>query len=274
MSKYTTELRSIIDANCGLDEDASISDKITAAAPKIFNFPFPIWDEADRATLEFMILQKYYMREIAFETVGLWKFYLNQKMMEIMPYYVELYKTTQLKYDFLQPFTITETYTETGNRDHSERIDNTVHESGSNTETATGTTKTEGTSNTERTSNDTSNNTQIFSDLPQATLSAANVDYATGSQTSETKNTGQNTGTTSQNASESTESDRHGTTSRDVSGDTDRNGSENFSHTHKLERVGNTSANYSQLVQEYRESILMIPPLIVKDLGCLFFSLW
>ena len=302
MSKYTTELRYIIDNFCGLDEDADIMDKITAAAPKIFNFDFPIWDEEDRTMLECMILQKYYMREIAFETVGLWKFYLHQKMVEIMPYYVELYKTTQAKYDFLAPYTLTETYTETTHRDHTETTDNTVKETGDSSETTDNTVHqtddmtdvdrttvhTENTTNQSGTDNGQNDSKRITSDLPQATLSAANVDYATGSETVENTDGRTTHGESDANTDETNDGERYGTnirdirndttksgtTSRNVTGDTYRDGEEDGTHVHEWTRTGNTSSNYSQLLKDYRDSILMIPPLIIKDLGCLFFSLW
>lgn len=39
-----------------------------------------------------MIIARYFYREIGFETVGMWRFYMEQKCREIMPYYNELLK--------------------------------------------------------------------------------------------------------------------------------------------------------------------------------------
>ena len=107
MAHFTTEIRSIVEVN---SSEGSIDERIAEATPKIFNFPFPIWKEEDRQPLEELILQHYYMREIGFETVGQWKLQLRTKLREIMPYYVDLWKTTQKQYNYLQDVDIWETY--------------------------------------------------------------------------------------------------------------------------------------------------------------------
>ena len=53
---------------------------------------YPIFDETYRNVLNNNIINHYLMNEIGFETPALFKFYLNQTMNEIMPYYNELYK--------------------------------------------------------------------------------------------------------------------------------------------------------------------------------------
>ena len=85
MAKYTTQLRTIIEYNS--TPGKPITDRIKEAAPKIFDFDFPMWLESYRETLEYKILLHYFSNEIGFETVGLWKLYLNQRLNEIMPYY-------------------------------------------------------------------------------------------------------------------------------------------------------------------------------------------
>ena len=75
MAKYTITIKTLIDNN--------------------FDFQmtnYPIFDENYRETLNNNILYHYYENEIGFETAPLFRFYLNQKLNEIMPYYNELYK--------------------------------------------------------------------------------------------------------------------------------------------------------------------------------------
>lgn len=74
---------------------------------------YPIFDESYRETLNNNILMHYYENEIGFETAGLFKVYLNQKMFEIMPYYNELYKVQKriLETDSLANVNLTETFT-------------------------------------------------------------------------------------------------------------------------------------------------------------------
>lgn len=62
---------------------------------------YPVFDEGYRGTLNAKILQHYWFREIGQETPALFRFMLNRKMNEIMPYYNELYKTAKLDVDML-----------------------------------------------------------------------------------------------------------------------------------------------------------------------------
>lgn len=75
MAKYTITIKTLIDNNF----DFKMTD-------------YPIFDENYRETLNHNILHHYYENEIGFETAPLFRFYLNQKLNEIMPYYNELYK--------------------------------------------------------------------------------------------------------------------------------------------------------------------------------------
>lgn len=74
MSNYTVTIKDLIDNN--------------------FDFrmtQYPIFDETYRTTLNTKILNHYYMDEIGLETPALFRFYLNQRLDEIMPYYNTLY---------------------------------------------------------------------------------------------------------------------------------------------------------------------------------------
>lgn len=102
MSKYTTEVRFICETAAGLTESAGASkvDEIIAkAAPIVFNFDWPIFDEAYRLGLEEKILRHYYTREIGEETVGLWKLRLEDRLNLIMPKYNQLYESAKLEFN-------------------------------------------------------------------------------------------------------------------------------------------------------------------------------
>ena len=75
MAKYTNTIKTLIDNNFDF---------------KMNNYH--IFDENYRETLNHNILYHYFENEIGFETAGLFRLYLNQKLNEIMPYYNELYK--------------------------------------------------------------------------------------------------------------------------------------------------------------------------------------
>ena len=93
MSKYTTELRYLIQSGF----DLGLND-------------YPIFEESYRSKLNEKILNHYYMREIGFETAGLFKRYLNVKMNEIMPYYNQLYLSAQIEFDPLETYSTNEQY--------------------------------------------------------------------------------------------------------------------------------------------------------------------
>lgn len=102
MSKYTTEVRFICETAAGYDESKGFDDVesiLTAAAPIVFNFNFPIFDESYRLPLERKILRHYYTREIGEESVGLWKLRLDDKLNMIMPYYNKLYESELIKFN-------------------------------------------------------------------------------------------------------------------------------------------------------------------------------
>ena len=102
MSKYTTEVRFICETAAGLTESAGASkvDEIIAkAAPIVFNFDWPIFDEAYRLGLEEKILRHYYTREIGEETVGLWKLRLEDRLNLVMPKYNQLYESAKLEFN-------------------------------------------------------------------------------------------------------------------------------------------------------------------------------
>lgn len=93
MSHYTTTVRAICETAAGLTSEVGYDDVtqvLNASWDKIFE-EFPIFEEAHREILCKKILRHYYMDEIAFETVGLWKLALNTKIQEIIPKYNELY---------------------------------------------------------------------------------------------------------------------------------------------------------------------------------------
>lgn len=193
MSKYTTELRFYLSALAGLDESENIQDVLDNSWEKVFNFDFPIYDENHREELCKKILLHYYFREIGMETVGAWKLKLQSKMIEIMPYYNNLYKVLDDEFSLAKT---NERYTE---RDYKGSYDF----KGENTQTNT---------DTVNFSQNTSNISKYL-DTPQGGLNGiVSDDYLTSVNTSDddtsqtTKNSGSSeSNTTNQNLHEYSE---------------------------------------------------------------------
>lgn len=160
MSKYTTEVRYICEQVAGFKESqpaSKIDDVISSSWNKIFTTKCAFFNESYRKVLCSKILKHYYLREIGCETVGMWKYWMNTKLEEIMPYYNQLYKSAELEFS---PFDDVN-YTKTGNRSNegSKQSDSTgttkSKTDGTNTGTKTGNDKNNGTNNTDTTESDT-----------------------------------------------------------------------------------------------------------------------
>lgn len=250
MSKYTTELRFICETLCGYTESQGLSkveEIISKSAPLIFDFDYPIFDENYKIPLEKKIIRHYYLREIGFETLGIWKLKLNDKLNEIMPYFNQLYESELLKFnplidvdvkttsntagtgntDFSQTDTKNTTETET-KKDVFSSAEHSAFES-SKSGTSTAENKTDGTltnassSTNSGTSSDTSTASKSYddyddySDTPQGSVgNLTNLTYLTNARHKH----GNSSDTTT---AKGTSSDELTSTSTDTSKSTDTN---------------------------------------------------
>ena len=98
MSKYTITVKDLVrDYSVSVDNGLTdIDTKLDKAREYIFDFTYPVIDEATKKRIEIAILKHYYMREIAFESVGIWKIKLNDRLNLIMPRYNALYNKQDL----------------------------------------------------------------------------------------------------------------------------------------------------------------------------------
>lgn len=152
MAKYTTTIRNLMDNNF----DFGLKD-------------YPIFDEEYRELLNNKILMHYYMDEIGFETAGLFKVYLNNKMNEIMPYYNELYKKQK---DLLLNFDKTTNLTETFTRDNT--TDTNTKSNSTSSNTASGSSK------------------NVYQDTPMGSITEQdidNYDHASSQEFNKNQNT-------------------------------------------------------------------------------------
>lgn len=168
MAHYTITIKSLIDNNFDFQLDE-----------------YPIFDENYRNTLNQNILYHYYENEIGFETAPLFRFYLKQKLNEIMPYYNELYKVQKKLIDenlLLNNVNITENLQGTNSN---------------NTSTST-------TSQSNSSNSGTSNNKNLFLDTPQGneykgtindTNYATNVTFDNNTSSNTIQDTSSNSGT-------------------------------------------------------------------------------
>lgn len=254
MSKYTTEIRFICEEKAGLNESKGyndVKDIIQAAIPYIFDFDFPIFDEAYKNVLETKILKHYYTREIGLETYGLWKLKLDTKLNEIMPYYNKLYLSELLEFNPLYTHDFTRTHKlSKQNSQTSADVASTQNSSSSN-------------SNVSAAGSESNSSTDLYSDTPQGQI--ANLEqngYLTNARKINDANVhSDNTATVASS------SDTSNTQSQGVLNGT--------SLDDYIERViGYQGVNASKLLVDFRNTFLNIDMMIIKDLEELFFQLW
>lgn len=255
MSKYTTEVRFICEQYSGLTESVGLSgvDKvIEGARSKVFDFAYPIFDEAYRSVLETKILKHFYTREIGAETVGLWKLWLNTRMNEIMPFYNKLYKSELLEFNPLYDVDITRerSGTKTGSKQ------DTGETSGSGT--------IKGKVDSTETGINSGNSLDTYSDTPQgAVTNLENETYLTNARKIVDSNNNQITGnTSSENTTETSGTTKNVTAINDT---------EEY-----LEHVSGKQggASYAKMLEEYRSTFLNIDMKVINELNDLFMNLW
>ena len=246
----------------------NIEQVIKNCLPKVFDFDFPIFDEKYRGALETKILRHYYTREIAHETVGLWKLKLCTKLNEIMPYYNQLYKSALLEFNPLYDVDLTRQHKtdKTGKTDTTSKTDTDV----SSTTNVDLSNKTD-TTDTGVTSN-TSNRKKMYSDTPQGAItdleSGKYLTNATINNDLDTVNTSGNTNVTQTG---NTETDVDSSTNTNMTSTQNVSDLENYIETVKGKQG---TQSYASLLKEFRDTFLNIDMMVMAELSDLFFNLW
>lgn len=235
MSKYTTQLRWVVEQEERKhDSTPAVGYYHAETYSKLGLDKYPIFNEAYRQELNDKIINHYYFREIGFETVAQFAWYVRQKMWEIMPYYNQLYKSLDLITDPLtnQKLSYTEYWANENARDWSNN--------GSNTNDGTST----------------NHSSNIFQDTPMSLLtdepySVSGLDYATN---------------VTYNNSNATSSDK-GTNEAEGVDNSKGKGT-------KTHEQGGYNVSQSELLKKYRETFLNVDMQIIEDLATLFMGIY
>ncbi|AZU99786.1 lower collar protein [Bacillus phage DK2] len=100
MALYSIELRRYIDHFTQYERpQPPIKRRIEVGQPHLFDFDYPFFDESKRKEFERKWIRRFYMREVGFETIELFKFHLENWMNERMPYYNQRFKSELIKFD-------------------------------------------------------------------------------------------------------------------------------------------------------------------------------
>lgn len=308
--KYTTELRTYFE-NLPINSDQSLphSTVIENGRSKLFDFEYEIFDPAYKKIFETHFIRKFYMRQIGFETFGLFKFQLETWLMINMPYFNKIFESELIKYDPLinTKMDVTTTKRNDKKQDDSRTVSETRLIDG---ETQSTINRTES-SNTEQTSSmngssessagknehgtvsDDNFDRQLESTTPDGRLSITATDgqgvieYANNIK----ENTENNSKTTNVNGTtETAESSRVDSGSKGVSSVNDnttdnttsnvtQNDTKNDSFTSSINnldeyvehRFGKVGTQtYSKMINEYRSSLLRVENQIFNEMNELF----
>lgn len=251
------------------------SQVLDYASQKIVDFPYrcygqnPEEDDLFRQELNVAIVRSYLMREIGYETPELWKIQLESRLRLIMPKYRELYKSTLFELDFENPYHLITTHNETKKDDGSIDREGTR---GNETDTSTSISygkKTIDDGSGSR--NSTTNTVGYDSDFPQ--FSFTQGDYATSGNTSD--------GTTNEKTTTKNTETQSGTDSTQGNGiekESWKDGEKNINtmiddYIHDI-KGHNSNMDILNAVEKWRELIININEMIVKELADLFMMVY
>lgn len=301
MAKYTTTVRSICEelADSGEVGFSQVDAVIQKACPKIFTSTVPLFDAQYKEILLRKILKHYYMREIGYETVGLWQLKMNTRLEEIAPYYTFLYENGL---GDLNPYEDTDLSTSYGGKD--DRNINLSHEGstsdgGHSTDTKSGTndrtenlsSESNGTDNVtvddKQVTSGSSDSTVKESDTPQGGISGLTSDKyltnasITDNNNSQTVNTDRTDTTTSNATSTGTN------TIKDVTSDTNTHEHENQStnnfsdvtsdvlNREFLQKVsGRSGKSPIEIFKLIRENFYNLDMLVIEEFSDLFMTIY
>lgn len=228
MSTYTIQLRNLIENNY-----------------EIFDFDYPIFDEDYRKVLQQKIIDRYYFREIGFETPAQFKWYLRTRLNEIMPYYNKLYNSENImnKEGFNPLYNLDTTETQT----------RTIKQDSTMNQTETGTNEATDTAS----STTTNNGKEVFQDTPQSKL--GDLNYAT--------NITDNEGESEQKANTTSTGKNNNTSESEAQANT--------METYENRVLGSGGLRYpADIIMEWRKSFLNIDVQILDNLNDLFMGVY
>ena len=280
MSKYTTEVRYILEHDAGYDESKGLS-KVDEIIDSAWDKTFATGEGAPIIGSAMYyedickkILKHYYFKEIGAETVALWKMWMQTKVSEIADYYTKLYASMGLLTieNALKDVNYSKTHmgsdSEQGQKATTDNLstseqDNT-YGNFSNSKTNTGT----------QTDSGTSSEVNKFSETPQGGLTGLQNDtYLTDARMIN----GTKGNTRTDNLSESVTNSHADTTNKTGSQARTINDSQNKSSSNQFtEQVQGKwgGRTYAELLKQYRETLFNLDVMIIGEFKDLFMNIW
>lgn len=269
MAQYTMELREYIESFSPDDGSVVFDDIVETGRTKLFDFDYPLYDSSYKQTFETNFIHNFYMREIGFETEGLFKLALRRWLNQNMPYWNQMYESESLSYNPL----------ENSNRTSSHNLTKDKTENGTNDTTSNNTIN-----NTKNTSNNETNNSTVtennfdrmlVSDNPDTRLEITAsdgtgvIEYASSIEENTANNSTTNDGTKTGTNNESANATQTGSNNTTLNNTTDE--TENFSQS-SSGKIG--VQTYPEMIQKHRDIFLRIDKMIFKEMNELFMLIY
>lgn len=228
-SKLTLELREVL-----------------AGGVDIWAFDYPsYYKDAQKLAFEQKVVDHFYFRQIGQETVGRFLHMFRAKVREIMPYYIEMYKSVEIMHGLENPF---------DNVDVLETFEQETTDSASGESSAT----TSGNASSSGTHGSTEIKEHKFSNTPQGSIENLNSYLTEAAQDDNTVSE------TSESSSE-TSATSGGTSSSESAGTV----------KHTLHRKGNQGVNtFAHDIIEFRKSIINVDMMVINELNELFLGIY
>lgn len=246
--------------------------EVVESGVNVWDFDYPSYYKGEeKKAFEQKVLDHFWLRQIGAETVGRFLHYFRRTVREIMPYYIQRYKSVELmddpaikpleNYSMIEEMTVTETgeSKRTGTNGSETKTSETSQGTGEGTETNTVSGK----------------HSTVHSDTPEGRLmlpvsdqgGVDTVDYASDiSQLIDRESTEKES-----SASESSTSSGTATTTGDHSETETRTGGT----SHTLTRRGNIGVTtYAQMLEGYRATFVNIDMEVIKELEVCFLEVF
>lgn len=228
--------------------------------------PFPFYTQDANAIKDFQekYLMTFYMWEIGQETPAQHRLCLYTKLRNIMPYYRELYNSTLHGFDWWNNENYETIENMSGKRDGEENNKTTTSDSENKSKSG----NVNETNTVSSSASGSSTDTKAMNDTPQNGLQdVSNLTYLTSYErdTNSNSSTGKSDGESNQ---ESTETQ---TNSRSSDKTDDRTTSQTYGEDRTIKVTGKRGTiTVSQMLKEYRETIINIDNMILQELKPLF----
>lgn len=242
MAQYTIELHRVIEIRGGED--------------KIGLNEYPVYDDAARNRINKKIVDRFYDREIAHESIPMFIGRLKRKLNEIMPYYNQLYVSELKSIDPLRTIDVSSV----GENDSEQT--NTRNVDGTSNRNVTGSNEKNADTNSETATLSSGRNVQHA--FPQQALNK-NKDYATAAVDTSSRGEAKAVGkekVTGVNAEQTT-----GTNSEESESKAIEAGRRNSTTT-------GIQGSQADLIMRWRAIFMNVDLLILDDLEVLFMSVW